>query len=185
MRRSICNRLIAAYVKPLGFDVLGQILVGMIFASAIFTFVSSGFIVAVPPQSQLHTAEGEIDFLPDPLRRAGPYTAIRLRGAEVLVLSCSGGKKSDRDCVPRALHDQFRGRHARVQWFEHRLPFRSPTQLLAELEVEGNQVLSFDEMRKAYSSPNWIFIVSVTLLVLSGFTFLVIQPLRFPLSPKG
>lgn len=167
-----------AYVQPVRGDMLAQFLLGLIFASGVFVWSTSGFHMSVPSFDTLLATSGTIDFSKDPLRRGGDFTTIKTQDGSELSFSCEGGRKSDRDCLLRSEQAQWRGRSATVWWFPSTTSAGGKWRSLAQLEVDGQIVLSYDDLRRAYEETNLVFATSVVLFVVGLSAYVLILPFR-------
>jgi hypothetical protein len=180
--RGVVGFLYRSYIEPVRRDLLAQFLLGLLFASSVLLWASSGFQMRVPPFEMLNRTSGVLDFSKDPLRRGGDYTVIKTPDGAALTFSCEGGGKSDRDCLLRKEQAQWRGRPATVWWFPSKTSGGGEWRSLAQLEVEGKVVLSFLVQKRTYEETNVVYLVSLGLVVLGAACYLLFLPLRASLQ---
>ena len=165
------------HLRALARDGLTQFLAGVAFASAVFSWAMWGYIMTVPPRTELFSSSGSLTFERSPNGRGGDYTVLISDQSERLVFGCDGGARLDRDCVRRSDQHLYSGKPALVRWFWSRTSTGGRAPKLVELTVDGNAVIRYDPMAELYNKTPPLLAMTLLIFLLAGLG-VVLVPLR-------
>jgi hypothetical protein len=176
---SVGSWLLNTYVRPFRRDLPTQIAITVFIGSGVMAWAYAPYQqVSVPPEDRLATAVGTLDFEADASGRGGPFTVLRLADAPAMRFGCAGGKKVDRDCLPRRDHEKLRGKSAQAWWFPYSDASGREFRYLAKLEVDGRKLLGYEQMRAQYLGTNSVFLMHLVIFILGAVAVGIVLPIR-------
>jgi len=167
--------LISVYVNPLKESVYVRAYVfGVIlaFLNAVGAYEDRP---NMPPYYQLNSVEGIIDFADQNQTRSGVPLLVKFPESKTpLFFTCSGGSTMRKDCVPSDKRAEYRGKIGRVLWFVHE-GFFGNYHKLAQLEIDGQVIVSYGHQKEIYDSLGYHITVFVVVMCL----YILVMPIRY------
>jgi hypothetical protein len=171
---SIPSLLFLIYLKPLSTSSNARVLVFTIALSFLHFSADLSDRTIVPELEQLKVTNGIVEF--DQPRRYGTNLMIIQKQATPLILTCSGGATKNNDCITKQDREEYRGKQAKVWWFEKHTLLGMRARLV-QLQIDQKIVIPYEQQKEKYHSHR----AGTTNLLLLGILlsiYLVGMPLR-------